>query len=225
MIPDNWKYTIISKTHDSNEFSNENYYFYFDENGILRKLFTAGTRIVSSGSGNYGGTIFLCKRMVIEDDLKILFNNYNIQSISSILLSYISQYATVDSTTYDDFIAYAQKWREKSVKNEKYHHKDDNMCVERFITRIGKPKFEKNNDNKDAREYSTIKLEMYIIHDWPNKKEYLRNNFTDIKSLAINKLKSSAWFNKFGLNITSYKISSVKVTSQDILEMTFKKVG
>lgn len=99
--------------------------------------------------------------------------------------------------------------------------------VERFITRIERPKFicVPENPNKDAT-FDYLHIYVGIVSEWKeDRKKYIRDHIREINEMVLEKIENDKTFLKYGIPINFLRFSKVtliKRTSeiQFILELT-----
>ncbi len=219
MIPENWKYTIVTEKTKLDYSERAKYFLFFDENGILREKKSDECLLIENAPGYYGTQLFLRKKKHIDGDLQVLFEGYNSNTTSKLFTDYMKSENKVDIISYDDFIEYVKNWKiNHSRIIEKQLKPHDYSSVDRFITKTGIPHFQKSENG-----ILFILVELFTIHEWPEKTNYIKENLKAIKEIALNKIENSASFKKREINLKDLKFASIKfIKSHDILEIVFK---
>ena len=76
------------------------------------------------------------------------------------------------------------------------------------------------NDKKNTFDF--IYLDINIVTQWPtSKKEYIQKNMSTIKKKAINKIKESGEFKKYGIPVNFLRITKCSLNN-DVIELIFE---
>lgn len=95
--------------------------------------------------------------------------------------------------------------------------------VERFITKIGRPRFVRIPENYNQNTFDYIYVDVCIIHEWnKDKMEYIQKNVDEIKQKVCNKLDKNKQFKNFGVPLNFLKLSRLTVKNNDIIEFVFE---
>lgn len=232
MIPEKFKYVVLirhSAEHEDSEYSGEPdcaHYFYFNSDGILCETTYSNFTYVAENPGMRGEELYLLKRTEsILDDLFSLFyvqgSDFGIDRVLKLVSKYCN-YSNI-CTTYNDFLEYVKVFKKRTTeKLNKLSERNNYRGLDRFVTRIDPPYFERLPGNNDKNTFDFIKLNIFVINEWPDKKEYLKRNLDEIKKMAVKKLKTSKKFQSFGIPINFLKLTALTLTKDDRLEFVFE---
>ena len=82
--------------------------------------------------------------------------------------------------------------------------------LKRFITKIERPIFICMPENpKKDNTFDFINVDVNIISEWPNKKQYIKMNIKEINKTVLDKIEKSRSFKKYGIPVNYLKISKV----------------
>ena len=93
--------------------------------------------------------------------------------------------------------------------------KKDNRLqeIERFITKIGNPMFNRYPENNKKNTFDYIAIEAYINTRWKNdRKKYIEENKDKIISMIVSKVENDTSFKKYGVPMNFLKLSQMKIS-------------
>lgn len=78
--------------------------------------------------------------------------------------------------------------------------------IDRFVTKIGKPSYERFPENKNKKTFDFIRVDVNILTNTIEPKKYIEKNYDEICNMVLEKIKNSNRFNKFGVPINFLKL-------------------
>lgn len=93
-----------------------------------------------------------------------------------------------------------------SVKLEK-HQKPTG--INRFITRIERPTYERVPENKNRNTFDFIRVYANVISSFDDKISYIKKNKNQICEMVIDKIKADCRFEKYGVPINFLKLEKM----------------
>lgn len=181
----------------------ENRVYYFDENGIYKSILIE--EIENSSLKNW---------KFREDASFYFFNTYHIYISKNDNIIKKAVCMLKENDTIEDFDNYLSE-----VKLEK---RQKPQGIDRFITKIEKPIFGRTVENDKKNTFDFIYLDINIVTQWPtSKKEYIQKNMSTIKKKAINKIKESGEFKKYGIPVNFLRITKCSLNN-DVIELIFE---
>lgn len=98
--------------------------------------------------------------------------------------------------------------------------------LDRFVTRIEKPVFERDPENKKKNVFDFIRVTVCIVQDWEEDKVvYFKKHKDEIFKMVVEKLEANKKFQRFGIPVNFLKVSATirrDCTVEFIFEMKVK---
>ena len=138
-------------------------------------------------------------------------------------------YSRKDGSKYFDFpskLTDNQRKMRKALSNfhlggtlEEFQTLYDNTILEnhpkpegldRFITKIGKPKITRETDNQNLKTCDFIKVPVYVMTEWEtNRFEYIKKHSKKIKKRVVEKIEKSNVLKEYGgISVNFFKLTS-----------------
>ena len=168
------------------------------------------------GKSSYEGK----EAKVNEELMADVFNFFTTTSAQFKLVRQIIAKLEIGDTikTLNDKVVQERKRRRDKYKEE---HPDDSF--ERFITKIDKPVFERATDNLQKETFDFIRVDVSIVTTWhEDRMKYIQKNQHEITKRVIERIQDSKRFQAMGVPINFWKISSITLTRDSILEYLFE---
>lgn len=181
------------------------YVYYFDEEGIYRKvpigevekLNLLNVHIFEEGDFWYDQ----------YDIRKLICENFNIA---------IKAICKLKEGDILDKLAYY-------IENTKIESHKKPEGLDRFITRIETPRFERVPENTNKNTFDFIYIDVNIVSTWEeDRKQYIKNNMDKIYKRITQKLESSKTFNKYGVTTNFLKIARVTLKNDSVLQFVLE---
>lgn len=157
----------------------------------------------------------------INEELVCDIFNYatNYSGAFKIVAQVIKELKVGDSIkTFDDNIV-----KERKKKRAQYKKEHPNNSLDRFIAKIGSPSFERANDNQKKGTVDFIRVDVSIITRWhENRWAYIQKNKKEITRRVLEKIEQSKRFQAIGVPINFWKVTSLTLTCDSILEYVFE---
>lgn len=181
------------------------YAYYFDEEGVYRKV-----TIEEVAKLNLLNVHMLGKGDFWYDEYKIrilICENY-IVSVKTICK--LKEGDTLDKLAY-------------YIENTKIESHKKAEGLDRFITRIERPRFERVPENTNKNTFDFIYIDVNIVSTWEeDRKQYIKNNMDKIYKRITQKLESSKTFNKYGVTTNFLKIARVTLKNDSVLQFVLE---
>lgn len=95
--------------------------------------------------------------------------------------------------------------------------------VERFVTKVGKPIFERVPENPNPKTFDFIYMRVNIVSEWEeDRKRYIQKNIKQIHQMLLEKLENSGDFQKFGVPLNFLKLTRATLTRDSVIEFVFE---
>lgn len=111
---------------------------------------------------------------------------------------------------------------EEIIDNVRIEHHEKKKGIERFITKIEKPTFERTPENENNNTFDFIRVDVNILKNFDEKRKYIRNHHNEICNMVLKKIEKDKRFLKYGIPINFLKIEKATLISRmDIIEFLF----
>lgn len=87
------------------------------------------------------------------------------------------------------------------ISNTKIEKRELPKGVDRFVTKIGIPNYERFPENKNKKTFDFIRVDVNVLSNVDGRKEYIVKHHDEICNMVLDKIKSSYRFKKFGVPI------------------------
>lgn len=95
--------------------------------------------------------------------------------------------------------------------------------LNRFITKIAKPDFERDPENSNTKTFDWITIDVYIVKEWSEKRmDYIKKHIEEIKEMVLESISKSPSFKKYGVPINFLKLSNCVLRKDSTLVFTFE---
>lgn len=185
------------------------YYGFFDENGNYQLISEKDFENFPNVSNPFGGP-FGIDFTLINHIVNGLSNIKN----TVILNKSICQLKPGD--TIDDLLYLTQ-----NTHRQKHSLPSG---LDRFVTKIGSPSFQRFPENQNPKTFDLIYIELCLISEnsWDNWRDYFNANKKLIISLALKRIANNKQFKKYGIPINFLKISRATLRKDCTLELVFE---
>lgn len=78
--------------------------------------------------------------------------------------------------------------------------------LDRFITKIEKPNYERLPDNKNKRTFDFIRVDVNVLTNISERNQYIHNHYNEICNMVLQKIESSNRFKKFGIPVNFLRL-------------------
>lgn len=175
--------------------------FYFNENKIWSSISIEEGEHTLSGIQRYNQLFVHDKTLFVS----ALFLNYFVNTNKAYLRTAISKLLIGD--TWDKFI---------DIYNHiEYKQREKPQDLNRFITKINRPIFERFPENNNSMTFDMIRMDINIVTTYIPEimnelsfSQYIKKHSKKIKTLALYKLQESQQFQSYGIPITFLKLES-----------------
>lgn len=175
--------------------------FYFNENKIWSSISIEEGEHTLSGIQRYNQLFVHDKTLFVS----ALFLNYFINTNKAYLRTAISKLLIGD--TWDKFI---------DIYNHiEYKQREKPQDLNRFITKINCPIFERFPENTNQKTFDMIRIDVNIITNHIPEimgnlsfSQYIKSHSKEIKKLVLCKIEKSIQFHTYGIPITFLKLES-----------------
>ena len=183
--------------------------YYFDNQGVYRSVPLAKARSMQLQNidklwydGSYNVNVI---RELQDKNLKI--NNV------TLLLKVIAMLKEGDTIeTFDEYLA---------TTNIEKHEKPSEL--DRFITKIEKPKFVREPSNQNPNTFDFIYTDVNIIQEWSEDRlTYIQKHKKQIFKMLLEQLEKNKSFQKFGVPINFLKVSRITLRRDSVLEFVLE---
>ena len=100
-----------------------------------------------------------------------------------------------------------------------YEERPKPSGIERFVTKIEKPVFERVPENPKTNTFDYIIVDVNIVTDWEeDRREYIQKHRKEIFEKALQKVEGDRTFQRFGIPINFLRISTVTLKRDSVLE-------
>lgn len=181
------------------------YAYYFDEEGVYRKV-----PVVEVAKLN-----LLNVHMLGKGDF--WYEEYFIRSLicqnANLAIKIVCKLEEGD--TFDDLVFY--------IQNTKLRSHEKLGGLDRFITKIEIPRFERVPENSNKNTFDFIYIDINIVTTWEEDRiQYIKNNMKKIYKKVIEKLENCKAFNKYGVPTNFLKISRITLKSNSVLQFVLE---
>lgn len=96
--------------------------------------------------------------------------------------------------------------------------------ISKFIYKIGKPIYERYPGNNNKKTFDIIRIDMAIPSKerYPNRKDFIKNNTSEIVKTVLDMIGSRKDFMKFGVPTNHLKLTKATILRTDELELIFE---
>lgn len=103
-----------------------------------------------------------------------------------------------------------------------FDYKELPKGLDRFVTKIDTPIFERERDNCNVKTIDFIRVNVYICRNWDNRSAYIKENLPAIKEMVIKKIRNTKKFQNYGIPINVFQISNITLKQDDSLTFVFE---
>lgn len=115
---------------------------------------------------------------------------------------------------------------EKIIDETKIEKREKPSGVDRFITKVEKPVFERVPENKNKKTFDFIRIDVGVLYDFEGKMKYIRKNYEEICNIVLKKIEESKVFKSYGIPINFLKLGNVTfIKSMNIIQFLFEIKG
>lgn len=174
-----------------------------------------------------------CK-VTVDEAKKMKFTNLNIREDDTIWIDYsfLKSYIYYNMVIAKKAITTLKvgdtiESLEEKIKNTKIDTHPKAEGLDRFITKIEKPRFGREPENDNKKTFDYIYIDLYIVHEWSeDKKKYIKEHITEIQQRMVDKLETNSEFKSYGVPINFLRISKVTLKNDDVIQfiLELKKV-
>lgn len=105
------------------------------------------------------------------------------------------------------------------LETVEYEERPKPSGIERFVTKIEKPVFERVPENPKTNTFDYIIVDVNIVTDWDeDRREYIQKHRKEIFEKALQKVEGDRTFQRFGIPINFLRISTVTLKRDSVLE-------
>ena len=105
------------------------------------------------------------------------------------------------------------------LETVEYEERPKPSGIERFVTKIEKPVFERVPENPKTNTFDYIIVDVNIVTDWDeDRREYIQKHRKDIFEKALQKVEGDRTLQRFGIPINFLRISTVTLKRDSVLE-------
>lgn len=183
------------------------YAYYFNEEGIYCKI--PISEVVESA--------FLNVHMFPEEEGDFWFEKFNFTKLicenANLALKIICRLKEGD--TLEQLRYY--------IKNTKLRPEEKREDLERFITKIEKPRFLRTPENLNETTFDFIYMDVNIVTEWKeDRKQYLASNMDKILKKVVKKLTNDSTFRKYEVPINFLKVSRMTLKNDSVLQFVLE---
>lgn len=178
--------------------------YYFDDDGILK----------SKNMEYCQDSINLVDTFSIETENENMF----LKGMSFKYINLLALRKAIARLEVGDSI---QKF-EEIIDNVRIEHHEKKKGIERFITKIEKPIFERIPENENKNTFDFIRVDINIIKNFEGKRKYIREHHNEICNMVLRKIEKDNRFLKYGIPINFLKIEKATlILRMNIIEFLF----
>lgn len=112
---------------------------------------------------------------------------------------------------------------ERKRRKEKYEEEHPLDSIDRFITKIATPSFERATGNMTKGTFDFIRVEVGIITEWhEDRLKYIKKHKDEITKRVLERIKENKRFQNFGVPINFLKVSNITLTLDSALVYVFE---
>ena len=109
------------------------------------------------------------------------------------------------------------------IKNTKLRTEEKMEDMERFITKIEKPRFLRTPENPNENTFDFIYVDANIVTEWKeDRKQYLASNMDKIIKKVVKKLTNDSTFKKYEVPINFLKVSRITLKNDSVLQFVLE---
>ena len=109
------------------------------------------------------------------------------------------------------------------IENTKLESHEKIEGLDRFITKIETPRFERVPENSNKNTFDFIYIDINIVTTWEEDRiQYIKNNMKKIYKKVIEKLENCKAFNKYGVPTNFLKIARVDLKNNSVLQFVLE---
>ena len=183
------------------------YAYYFNDEGIYCKI--PVSEVIESN--------FLNVHMFPEKEGDFWFEQYYFAKLicenANLAIKIIC--CLKEGDTFENLVYY--------IKNTKLKPKGKKEALERFITKIEKPRFERTPENPNESTFDFIYMDVNIVTEWKeDRMQYIKNNIDKIMNKVVEKLTNDSTFKKYKVPINFLKVSRTTLKSNSVLQFVLE---
>ncbi len=169
-----------------------------------------------SGSDSIERPAKLNNTVICKTYLRMVIRTMNEGNLFS---EFIKRYNMLTENTKDVFYQMYDKQR--------LNHYSDDIELNKFIRKIGKPSIERAADNQVKNTFDFIRMRVGIPSKENNahRKEFVQKNMGKILQILLSRLNENKVYLRYGVPINYLTLDHAVITSQDELEVVFKLKG
>lgn len=181
------------------------YAYYFNEEGVYRKVSAKEVKEIELLNINVGEGNFWYYN--VHNIRKTICENLN---LANKIICKLKEGDTLENLEY-------------YIENTKLEPNKKAEGLERFITRIETPRFERVPENTNKDTFDFIYIDINIVTTWEEDRiQYIKNNMKKIYKKVIEKLENCKAFNKYGVPTNFLKIARVDLKNNSILQFVLE---
>lgn len=109
------------------------------------------------------------------------------------------------------------------LETVEYEERPKPTGIDRFVTKIEKPVFERLPENPKTNTFDYIVVDVNIVTDWEeDRRTYIQKHKKQICEMVLRKVQEDRTFKKFGVPVNFLKITSITLRKNSVLEFVLE---
>ncbi len=109
------------------------------------------------------------------------------------------------------------------LETVEYEERPKPTGIDRFVTKIEKPVFERVPENPKTNTFDYIVVDVNIVTDWEeDRRTYIQKHKKQICEMVLRKVQEDRTFKKFGVPVNFLKITSITLRKNSVLEFVLE---
>ena len=121
-----------------------------------------------------------------------------------------------ENDTWEEFLLICENIRYEARTPE------EPSFLSRFIARIERPEFIRVPENQNSETFDFVKVRLCLASITENIPQSVKDNFAEIHDMALEKIRCSKSFQRYGVPVNILRLTNAIITKQQVLEQTYE---